>query len=224
MFTLVRGDGDKTPAAPLFAPLSLAHEHENAAVALSEAERIIQQQEERIRQLESLALTDELTGLINRRGFFMALQRELAMAGRDLAAGGVVAMVDLDGFKAINDRWGHGAGDEYLRYFARALRKCVRPSDVVARLGGDEFAILFTRMRADTGGRRIARIEKTLEEKRFSWNGTFLPLRASFGCSPFVAADAPETILAAADRMLYARKAERRKSGAVGFIHPLDRY
>src|SRR5208283_4427993 len=110
------------------------------------AEHVIRSQAEHIRRLESLAMTDELTGLLNRRGFMMALQRELSMAKRDSAANGIVAMIDLDGFKSVNDTWGHNVGDDYLQSVAEALLGLVRSSDIVARLGGDEFAIIFTRM------------------------------------------------------------------------------
>ncbi len=98
---------------------------------------------ERELQLRELAQTDELTGLANRRGFLMMADRSLRIgerAGLDAA----LVVIDLDGFKQINDTYGHAEGDKVLRAFADRLTASVRASDVCGRLGGDEFAILLT--------------------------------------------------------------------------------
>lgn len=183
---------------------------EGARMALTEAEKVIRAQEERIRQLENLALTDELTGLLNRRGFILALQRELSMARRDKNAGGVLVMVDLDGFKSINDLWGHSAGDDYLQAVAHALVTEVRATDIVARIGGDEFAILFTHMNHESGVARMGKLEKSFNSRMIQWRDKVLPLRASFGLSVYAGTDTPEDIMQAADLRLYAHKAKRR--------------
>ena len=179
-------------------------------VTLGEARAVINRLEERIRQLENMAMSDELTGLLNRRGFSLALQRELSMARRDSTASGVLIMVDLDGFKSINDLWGHSVGDDYLQSVAHALLGNVRNTDIVARLGGDEFVILFTRMDEDAGIRRMAKLEKDFNSRMMQWGDKILPLRASFGLSPYTGNDTPEVILASADRRLYANKAARQ--------------
>jgi len=83
------------------------------------------------------AHVDELTGLLNRRGFFKAAHESLSVK-----SGGWIAYIDLDGLKAINDRHGHGAGDRHLASVAEDLRRTVRQDDLVARLGGDEFVVL----------------------------------------------------------------------------------
>lgn len=88
-----------------------------------------------------LSRTDALTGLANRRAFVEALERAVARGGRDVT----VAYLDVDNFKAVNDRFGHDAGDGLLREVAGGLARAVRDGDVAARLGGDEFAVLFTR-------------------------------------------------------------------------------
>jgi diguanylate cyclase (GGDEF)-like protein len=185
-----------------------------ARLALTEAERVIRAQHERIRQLESLALTDELTGLMNRRGFMLSLQRELSVARRDRGAGGVMVMVDLDGFKSINDLWGHSAGDDYLQAVAHTLLSEVRANDIVARLGGDEFAILFTRMDEEVGIQRMVKLEKSFNSRMMQWRDKILPLCASFGLSAYEGSDAPEAIMATADLKLYAHKARRRVKDA----------
>jgi diguanylate cyclase (GGDEF)-like protein len=93
-------------------------------------------------QLEYLTDHDLLTGLFNRRRFEQELERETARSSRD-PQGGAVLMIDLDGFKAINDEFGHAAGDRLLRGIAASLAERVRASDLLARLSGDEFAVLL---------------------------------------------------------------------------------
>ncbi|SDC88450.1 diguanylate cyclase (GGDEF) domain-containing protein [Geodermatophilus telluris] len=93
-----------------------------------------------LRAQEALATTDPLTGVPNRRAFLERLERAVGRAGAGERA--VVCIVDLDGFKAVNDLEGHAAGDAVLRAVAEALTAAVRETDTVARLGGDEFAVL----------------------------------------------------------------------------------
>jgi diguanylate cyclase (GGDEF)-like protein len=92
-------------------------------------------------ELGNLALTDELTGLYNRRGFMALAERQLKL-GRRSGRGMLLFMMDLDHLKRINDSFGHFEGDRALRHTAHALEETFRDSDVVARLGGDEFAVL----------------------------------------------------------------------------------
>jgi diguanylate cyclase (GGDEF)-like protein len=199
------GEWEFPAASPEPAPASLLLQR-----ALAKAEDIIRKQAEHIRHLENLALLDELTGLHNRRGFFMAFQRELAIAQRDASANGAILMVDLDRFKLINDTYGHGVGDAYLHAAAQALTGCVRSSDIVARLGGDEFAILFPRMSKTDGMKRLVTLEKDFNSRILQVGSTSLPLRASFGLSVYTGVDEPETVMASADLKLYAHKASRR--------------
>ncbi|MFY9287398.1 MAG: GGDEF domain-containing protein [Alphaproteobacteria bacterium] len=192
-----------------------ANDLEGARAALTEAESIIRAQEERISQLENMALTDDLTGLLNRRGFTLALQRELSFARRDKEASGILIMVDLDGFKSINDLCGHSAGDDYLQAVAHALLSEVRDNDIVARIGGDEFAILLTRMDEDLGISRLSKLEKSFNSRMMQWRDKTLPMRASFGLSSFDGNDTPESVMMSADLKLYAHKAYRRCTHAV---------
>ena len=92
-------------------------------------------------ELENLALTDELTGLYNRRGFMVLAERQLKLARRS-GRGLLLFFIDLDGLKQINDSFGHPEGDRALKHAAKALENSLRDSDVIARLGGDEFAAL----------------------------------------------------------------------------------
>jgi diguanylate cyclase (GGDEF)-like protein len=92
-------------------------------------------------ELGNLALTDELTGLCNRRGFMAIAERQLKI-GHRTGRGMLLFFLDIDGMKQINDSFGHGEGDQALKRMAKALKMTFRDSDVIARLGGDEFAVL----------------------------------------------------------------------------------
>ncbi|MDR3449063.1 MAG: GGDEF domain-containing protein [Alphaproteobacteria bacterium] len=225
MHTLTKNSAHQDIALPvmgphweMFAPATLPEDEQVALLAtrqaLMQAEDVIRVQEERIRQLESLAVTDELTGLSNRRGFTHAFERELARARRDSGENGVLIMVDLDGFKAINDQYGHQAGDAYLCAVAKVLQDSVRSTDTVARLGGDEFGLVLAHTTEKHGAKRLAKLEQALRNRSMMWNGRPIALRASFGLACYTAADRPESVMRAADIRLYAHKA-RNKSPAL---------
>ncbi len=102
--------------------------------------RMILEYEAVQREMALQARTDPLTGLLNRRAFLAEMQRQIARLDRE-SQPGTLMFIDMDGFKAVNDRLGHGTGDRVLVHLAELLRKLVRPSDLIARLGGDEFAL-----------------------------------------------------------------------------------
>ena len=178
--------------------------------ALQRAETVMRAQQERIRQLEQLAVTDELTGLANRRGFAAAFERELSLARRDTGYCGILVMIDLDGFKAINDTWGHQAGDAYLCTVAEVLRESVRESDTVARLGGDEFALLLTHMDEKNGAKRLAKLEQAFAKQALTLRER-IPLRASFGYASYAGSDSADLVIQRADVRLYAHKARSKQ-------------
>ncbi|MEX2648667.1 MAG: GGDEF domain-containing protein [Alphaproteobacteria bacterium] len=183
---------------------------ERARAMATEAKRRLARQEERIHELEALSMTDELTGLFNRRGFLVMLDRAIRAAARERCAG-VVGYLDLDEFKAINDRHGHDAGDEALRRVADELRAQVRPDDAVARLGGDEFAILLTRTAAPDGYRRLRAIERRIDATALDHDGRRIELRGSVGVATIGTHDDRQRALARADRAMYRRKMARRR-------------
>jgi diguanylate cyclase (GGDEF)-like protein/PAS domain S-box-containing protein len=158
------------------------------------------------RQVQQLADHDALTGLLNRRRFDDELRRERARVRR---SGGrsAVLLLDLDGFKAVNDRHGHAAGDRLLKRIAGALRSELREVDVVARIGGDEFAVLLPD--ADPAGAR-ATAEKL--ERAVARNGRVADSRvtASVGVAPVDPDQPADRSLAAADRAMYERKRAAR--------------
>ncbi len=156
------------------------------------------------RRLREMALTDALTGLANRPAFFGALDRAIARQRRRGQSFGLVC-VDLDGFKSVNDRHGHGAGDTVLHAAARSLLSCTRREDVVARIGGDEFAALL----AGGTGRDVHRVaERIRRALRQATAANGAAISASIGAVTFAAPPAdPVEALVATDRLLYAAKA-----------------
>jgi diguanylate cyclase (GGDEF)-like protein len=123
------------------------------------------------REARSLAITDELTGFFNRRGFLASAAQQLKLAYRD-RQNVLLLFCDLDGLKKINDCFGHAEGDLALVRSADALEETFRDSDVLARLGGDEFAILAWEASVPDLGKMLSRLEKNLrranaEESRY---------------------------------------------------------
>jgi diguanylate cyclase (GGDEF)-like protein len=159
-----------------------------------------------IGELHQSATTDALTGLVNRRAFTAAFERELERA-RTAGLRLTLVSFDLDHFKQINDRFGHAAGDEALRRFAGVLAGECSPGDVPARVGGEEFAaVLFDRTAED--GRGFAeRVAARLAEDA----GDGPRLTVSAGIAELSAEeDTPGRVLLAADRALYGAKAAGR--------------
>lgn len=154
------------------------------------------------------AMTDELTGLVNRRRFISALEAEIERAS---SLGGTVSVVliDLDDFKPINDRFGHHAGDRVLQAFASLLEAHVRPIDMAGRLGGEEFALLLPD--ADTAGAAATaeRLRRSLDEGPIARSdGRDLSVTASFGVAHHSAGQSGDELLRVADDALYRAKEE----------------
>ena len=157
-------------------------------------------------KLEEQAHRDPLTGLANRRLFHETAAQTLALADR-YGRRAAVAYLDLSGFKAVNDRYGHDVGDRVLQATGSRLREGVRDSDLVARLGGDEFAILFAEVEGRNGAREVANRLLDSLQRPIQVNGHEFRLRAQLGVSlyPDHGHDA-EALLRRADRAMYAAK------------------
>ena len=133
--------------------------------------RRVRAQASAIAEVSAAALTDPLTGVLNRRGFTEAMERELARARR-YGRPFVLAYVDVRGLKAVNDTEGHLAGDELLKGVAGLLHDSARADDVVGRLGGDELGLLLAEQTADHAEVVTDRIQSLIPERRAgAWPG-----------------------------------------------------
>jgi diguanylate cyclase (GGDEF)-like protein len=179
--------------------------------AMEHTQRRLSEVSEIARVMESLAHVDELTGVANRNRFRKALDEHIRMraASREPFA---LLFCDLDGFKVVNDEFGHHAGDEVLRTVALRLIRSLRSSDLVARLGGDEFVVLLEGASAD----QVARVRKTVEtafEEPIVIGGVTMPVGISIGMAMFPDdGDTSTKLLQFADRRMYESK-QRRKIG-----------
>lgn len=164
--------------------------------------------EERLRQL---SLTDDLTGLYNRRGFLALAEQQTRIASRGKKPMMVIS-ADLDGLKAINDSFGHKEGDAAIVDTARILRESFRNADLVARMGGDEFAVLLTGGEAAFDGEQLdARLQEFVEKHNES-NARPYRLSLSAGFAQVDAGEAQtfEEWLHQADAMMYVQKKRKR--------------
>jgi diguanylate cyclase (GGDEF)-like protein len=176
----------------------------HAALALREAngELLLRQQE-----LDGLAHRDPLTGLANR--LLLCDRLDVALAGLQRQGGSLaLCLLDLDGFKAINDRFGHAAGDRVLHEVADRLQAVVRSSDTVARLGGDEFVLLLPGMTAGKGLQRLIQllIEQMSQPIALGEEGPLVTVSASLGIAVTGGGQDAGTLLHQADAAMYQAK------------------
>lgn len=181
---------------------------------LDRTKDLITEYETRLLQLETLATTDELTGLKNRRGFVEAFNQEMDRLHRGLSKGGVLVLIDLDNFKVINDTYGHLVGDECLKLVGRLLHNTIRTMDTACRLGGDEFVLLLTNAEKDQALERIQTLAWELNHLSLDIDGKNVPICASVGVKDYKDGDCVDMVFEAADAALYAHKEERKKIDA----------
>jgi diguanylate cyclase (GGDEF)-like protein len=162
--------------------------------------------------LADLAVHDELTGLLNRRGFRQLATHEMRVGRRERRHDALLCL-DLNGFKAVNDTWGHAAGDQVLQVVGRVLRETLRESDVSARLGGDEFAVYAPALHDGHDGHVVAaRIWAALDAENAIAAAAGRPyaIHVGIGVSEVMPGDDLDALLARADAALYANKASHR--------------
>lgn len=159
-------------------------------------------------KLETLAITDPLTGCYNHRMFIELANKEFnrSQRSRRLCC---LLMLDIDYFKRVNDNWGHQAGDDGLIHFVNLCRKNLREGDILGRMGGEEFAILMPDTDVEQAEIVADRIRTMLEEQPLLFSGTRIPLTVSIGISE-VTAEGIEIALSNADEALYEAKHEGR--------------
>lgn len=171
-------------------------------------------------ELARLALTDELTGLPNRRSFMQQLEQEFAKSRRHqrpLA----VAVLDLDHFKKVNDGYGHAAGDHVLGHFGQFLRAHLRAGDVVGRLGGEEFGLLLPEIGVPDALHLLVRIQEELDDCSLDAVCAGFSYSFSAGLVQCLGTEARDSdgLLRLADAALYSAKAAGRKRVAVHEAH-----
>jgi diguanylate cyclase (GGDEF)-like protein len=168
--------------------------------------------QEQNKLLEVLAITDSLTGLYNRKKLDDILADQFARFRRNHRPFAVL-MLDLDNFKSINDRYGHGAGDEVLMDVAAILKKSVRNVDYVARYGGEEFVVVLVETTVDVALDIAERIRSEVEIPRFGVSDTLSSITMSLGVTHIHEGDdGPQEVLARADHALYeAKRAGRNR-------------
>lgn len=180
-------------------------EFEGRFVVLSSARDITERKNLEAALLRE-ATTDPLTGVRNRRQFFVDANREFARALRH-DSGLAVLMLDIDHFKNVNDLYGHQAGDEVLRAFAACCVEALRAYDVFGRLGGEEFAALLPAASPEEAMETAERLRKRVERRSVVYEGTALQCTVSVGVTSLAAADLGfDDMLRRADRALYAAK------------------
>jgi diguanylate cyclase (GGDEF)-like protein len=162
----------------------------------------------RISELEARIDIDPLTDTLNRRGFERELKRSLAYVKR-YGTGAALVYIDLDGFKPVNDRHGHAAGDAVLKAVAASLLRNVRASDVVGRIGGDEFAVLLWNLGEAAAAAKAIALEAVVRSTAVRWGASTLVVGASAGVAPLGPLDTSAEVLARADAVMYARKSEK---------------
>lgn len=177
---------------------------------LAENEALIAAQDKKIRELEDLADTDALTGLMNRRGFEKFFARELSRNRRFQSEGGVMVVLDLNGFKQINDRFGHPAGDACLRKVAEYFNTAFRSVDGAARLGGDEFAILLSSTTLEKCTTRILDLKHALQNLSIEWEGETIAFSACIGFNRLNSCQSFDDCYRRADMRLCEKKKQHR--------------
>lgn len=207
----------RTPEAPLqWLEINASPERaDNGAIEWYGCMADVTEHKELVQRIERLAYYDPLTDLPNRRLLMNRLDQATKLSGRRRRHGGLL-FIDLDGFKAINDTYGHDAGDVYITKIARNLEESLRESDTVSRLGGDEFVILLHDLDSDEEG---AKYDATIVANKIlshlrrgvELNGVIQSVGCSMGITVFKGGnETPEAIIKNADKAMYAAKAAGR--------------
>ena len=181
-------------------------EMDTLADELSTLQRQVNAQAEMIRSLKRDTITDPLTGVLNRRGFEIELNKSLANAKRHHRLSALL-FVDMDNFKQINDVYGHHAGDDALCHVANILQTNVRQTDVLARVGGDEFSIILNDVRSvEDAEKRAHLLSDFISSAPLRFEDEQIWIQASVGTQSFQAEDDMIDVISKADKAMYAAK------------------
>ncbi len=160
-------------------------------------------------KLNSMAITDYLTGVYNRRYIMEYLKTELEKCKRynhDLS----IMIIDVDHFKKINDTYGHKSGDEVLKYICNLISENIRQSDVFGRIGGEEFLIVFNDTDVENASNKAEKIRSLIEKSKVEDNGKEISITISAGVTEYTKDDHVDSIVNRADQALYNAKEDGR--------------
>jgi diguanylate cyclase (GGDEF)-like protein len=164
---------------------------------------------QKLREAEDLADSDTLVPVFNRRAFVRELTRVMSFAQRyDVQAS--LVYFDLDGFKQVNDRFGHSAGDAVLKAIGQVLLTHIRESDLAGRVGGDEFAVILAKANQHDAQVKGAQLAGAIRQTIIPYLGHSLNVGAAFGAYCFEPGDTAERALSRADEAMYANKVGRK--------------
>lgn len=209
-----RRPGEKIAGVPVDELTPKARAALSAMLAENESlKRHIDLLQDRLGEAQALADLDPLVPVFNRRAFERELSRTISMNERYGHTAAFV-FIDLDGFKLINDQYGHAAGDTALIHAATLFLAQVRESDIVGRLGGDEFGVILAQAGLPEAEAKAQSLMQALRETPVLHDDMRLSLEASCGVYPFAPGDKAAQIIARADEAMYAQKALRRASKA----------
>jgi diguanylate cyclase (GGDEF)-like protein len=161
--------------------------------------------ESRVEELDRLANMDTLVPVANRRGLLCQLDMMIARHERH-GTPAALLFVDVDGLKALNDAFGHAAGDAALIHLTEMMVASVRQTDMVARIGGDEFAILLDHADETSACETAQRLADTVAGCEFCFEGKCLPLSIAIGFTPLQSGDSPVAVMDRADEAMYREK------------------
>jgi len=183
---------------------------------MAEVDRLrhdLEQTQARLTAAEAVADQDGLLPILNRRAFVREMSRIMSFGDRyDLTA--CLIYFDLDGFKAVNDGFGHAAGDAALHHVSNLLVTNVRESDLVGRLGGDEFGVILAKADRTQAEKKAAALADLFLAQPFEWEGKPLALSFAYGVHAFKKGENVDAAMANADKAMYAAK--RDKSSPAG--------
>lgn len=180
-------------------------EFRSASARIEDAQRQITSLKAELQHAMDLMLVDQLTGTVNRRGLERAFAQESARCDRHGLALSL-AILDLDDFKQVNDRYGHPFGDEALTQLAEVMRVTLRPSDVIARVGGEEFVVVFPHSDTDAALSALTRMQRALAVLPIRGNGESVTLSFSAGLAGRLPRESQDSLIGRADNALMSAK------------------
>ncbi len=194
----------------------LNEEHQRAGALTQKVDAL----ECELKRLSNEVSTDPLTQIANRRGLLQAFEAERSRTersgGANAEAGLCVGLLDIDNFKMLNDKLGHGAGDEALKALAQVVTNTLRPTDVVARYGGEEFVVLLPQTAVDEGQQILTRLQRSLTGGLFMHDEKKVLVTFSAGVTTYRHSERIEDALERADQALYEAKRTGKNRVCIG--------